>query len=187
MNPFARTTVGLFVVAGPDHEKPLLADQVCAALIDKLYADPSRILDAQTWQNTVQKIPNLVGITVSSQSQSRITSLDNLPQALAEICTAGSGSIQAPKGLTGLIASYLGAYGEPTAVNCLIINQTDPARIDLLLTCLTITEGASREIATTLLTASLDLSQKKTKQNLEQIFSRYGPAAEGPYYLRIVS
>lgn len=190
MNPFAKTASGLFVVIGPKTASPLQAEQVCAAIIDKLRTDPATNLAAQNWQNVVEMIPNQVENLISTRTQQYATP-DELSATLAKICSVSAKDGQAPADLATPLVAYLNRYGEPTSFNCLILDQSNPAQIDLRLTCLNVTDAPGNgkdnfAIASTMLLASLNLSNKPTAANLQQIFGGYAPPADAPYYLRIV-
>ncbi|WP_331375632.1 glutamate acetyltransferase [Sinorhizobium chiapasense] len=188
MNAFAKTAAGLFSVVGPKSSDPLQAERICSALIQKLSEDPSRNLDPRTWQNAVQMVPNQVESATTSQTLNRTMPVSDLPGALASICANAAGGGKAPVSLAKPISSYLSKYGEPTAFNCLILDQSDPAEIHLYLTCLNVTDGRSAgnfSIASTFLSASLNLSDKQTASRIAELFGRYGPPSDQPYYLRI--
>ncbi|ASY73516.1 hypothetical protein [Sinorhizobium fredii] len=189
MNPFAKTAAGLFSVVGPESNDPLEAERICSALIQKLSEDPSRNLDHRTWQNAVQMVPNQVESATTSQTLNRTMPLGDLPGALASICANAVGGGKPPANLTKPISSYLSKYGEPTAFNCLILDQRDSAVIHLYLTCLNVADGrgSNFSITATLLSASLNLSDKQTASRLAELFGRYGPPSDPPYYLRIPS
>ncbi|WP_037469712.1 AraC family transcriptional regulator [Sinorhizobium fredii] len=61
--------------------------------------------------------------------------------------------------------------------------------IHLYLTCLNVADGrgSNFSITATLLSASLNLSDKQTASRLAELFGRYGPPSDPPYYLRIPS
>ncbi|MDK1494450.1 glutamate acetyltransferase [Sinorhizobium sp. 7-81] len=188
MNPFAKTAAGLFVVIAPQKSKPLEAERICSALIRKLSEDPNRNLDARTWQNAVQMIPNLVETASTSRKLNATIADTDLPHALASICANAVGDRQG-SGLAKPISSYLRKYGEPIAFNCLILDQSDPAEIHLFLTCLAVVEGGrpdSRAITATLLSASLNLSDEQTQSAIVQIFGRFGPPSDSQCYLRVL-
>ncbi|PDT27972.1 glutamate acetyltransferase [Rhizobium sp. L9] len=188
MNPFAKTVAGLFTVVGPKSNTPLEAERICSALIQKLLQDPSRNLDPRTWQNAVQMIPTQVGSAITSQTLSRTMPLSDLPGALASICLDGASGGRSLADLAKPIAYYLSTYGEPTAFNFLLLDQTNASNIHLSLTCLNVTDGpdlGNFSITSTLVAASLNLSNKLTQSIITKVFGSFGPPDEQPFYLRI--
>lgn len=187
MNPFAKTIAGLFLVIGPQSNTPLEAERICSALIQKLSDDPSRNLDPHTWQNAMQMVPSQVESATTSQTLNRTMPVGDLPGALASICANVVGGSHA-SALAKPIGSYLNKYGEPTAFNCLILEQTHTDQIHLYLTCLNVTDAGSSgsfSITSTLLSATLNLSNKQTQTTITKIFGSFGPPSDEPFYLRI--
>lgn len=186
MNKFAKTIAGLFVVIGPKSDSPLEAERICSALIQKLLEDPSRKLDPGTWQNAVQMVPSQVESAIISQTLNRTIPVGDLPGALASICVGVVGGGHAPI-LTKPITSYLSEHGEPTAFNCLVLDQTDAAEVHVSLTCQNVKEGHSGDfsIASTQLSASLALSNKRTQTIITKVFSSFDTPGDEPFYLRI--
>ncbi|MBP2444143.1 glutamate acetyltransferase [Rhizobium leguminosarum] len=188
MNPFAKTVAGLFTVIGPKSNTPLEAERICSALIQKLSEDPSRNLDPRTWQNAVQMIPSQVESAITSQTLNRTMPLGDLPGALASICANGASGGRSSADLAKPIVSYLSKYGEPTAFNFLVLDQSDSSEIHLNLTCLNVTDGpdfGNFSITSTFLAASLNLSNKQTQSTITRVFGSFGPPDEQPFYLRI--
>ncbi|MQW68789.1 glutamate acetyltransferase [Sinorhizobium medicae] len=186
MNTFAKTIAGLFVVIGPKSDSPLEAERICSALIQKLSENPSRKLDPGTWQNAVQMVPSQVGSAIISQTLNRTIPVGDLPGALASICVGVDGGGHAPI-LTKPVTSYLNEYGEPTAFNCLVLDQTDTAEVHVSLTCQNVKEGHSGDfsIASTQLSASLALSNKRTQAIITNVFGSFDTPGDEPFYLRI--
>lgn len=187
MNPFAKTVAGLFSVVGPQSNTPLESERICSALIQKLSDEPSRNLDPRTWQNAVQMVPSQVESATTSQTLNRTMPIGDLPGALASMCANVVGGNHAST-LAKPIGSYLSKFGEPTAFNCLILDQTRTSQIHLYLTCLNVTDGSSAgsfSIASTLLSAMLDLSNKQTQTTITKVFGSFGPPSDQPFYLRI--
>ncbi|ASQ13424.1 glutamate acetyltransferase [Sinorhizobium meliloti] len=186
MNKFAKTIAGLFVVIGPKSDRPLEAERICSALIQKLLEDPSRKLDPGTWQNAVQMVPSQVESAIISQTLNRTIPVGDLPGALASICVGVVGGGHAPN-LTKPVTSYLSEHGEPTAFNCLVLDQTDTAEVHVSLTCQNVKEGHSGDfsIASTQLSASLALSNKRTQTIITKVFSSFDTPGDEPFYLRI--
>ncbi|WP_027994189.1 hypothetical protein [Sinorhizobium meliloti] len=186
MNTFAKTIAGLFVVVGPKSDSPLEAERICSALIKKLSEDPSRNLDPRTWQNAVQMIPSQVECATISQTLNRTIPVGDLPGALAWICASVVGGGHAPI-LTRPMTSYLSEYGEPTALSCLVLDQTDTAEVHVCLTCLNVTEGHSGNFSTasTQLSASLTRSNKRTQTIVTKVFGSFDTPSDQPFYLRI--
>ncbi|MDX0509789.1 glutamate acetyltransferase [Sinorhizobium medicae] len=186
MNPFAKTVAGIFLVVGPQTNNPLEAEGICSALIQKLSDDRSRNLEPSTWQNAVQMVPSQVESATTSQTLDRTMPIGDLPGALASICANVVGGSHA-SALAQPIGSYLSKFGEPAAFNCLILDQTRTSQIHLYLTCLNVTDGPSSgsfRIASTLLSTTLDLSNKQTRTNVTKVFGSFGPPSDEPFYLR---
>ncbi|QND44360.1 glutamate acetyltransferase (plasmid) [Rhizobium lusitanum] len=189
MNPFAKTASGLFIVVGPRSDSALIAERICAGLILKLEQGPAHILDAKAWQDAVQMVPNLVAGASASQKLNQTLRLDSLATTIAEICSGPYNSEQAPIDLTTSITSYLNTYGRPSSFNCLIVDQAEPIQIHMRLTCLSITNGAEPDnfgITSSLFSASLNLSTKQMLSELAQVFDRFSPPKNQPYYLRVI-
>ncbi|MBY3169864.1 glutamate acetyltransferase [Rhizobium laguerreae] len=188
MNPFAKTVAGLFIVVGPRSNGPLDAERICSALIHTVSEDASRNLDGRTWQNAVQMVPDQVESATTSQTVNCTTPLAGLPGILAMFCTgAGSGSHPT---LAKSIGSYLEKSGKPTAFNCLILDQSEPAEIHLYLTCLNVTEGRNPEkfsISSTQLSATLNLSNKQTQATITKVFGSFQATSDLPFYLRMLN
>ncbi|MBX4967842.1 glutamate acetyltransferase [Rhizobium binae] len=188
MNSFAKTVAGLFTVVGPKSNTPLEAERICSALIQKLSEDPSRNLDPRTWQNAVQMIPTQVESAITSQTLNRTMPLGDLPGALASICADGASGGRPLAGLAKPIGYYLSTYGEPSAFNFLLLDQTDASEIHLNLTCLNVTDGpdlGNFSITSTLVAASLNLSNTQTQSIITKVFGSFSPPDEQPFYLRI--
>jgi len=189
MNPFAKTASGLFVAVGPKADSALIAERICAGLIQKLEQNPAHILDAGTWQGAVQMVPNLVAGANTSQKLSQTVPLDSLATTIAEICSGPYNSGQTPNDLTTSITSYLNTYGTPSSFNCLIVDQADSIQIHMRLTCLSVADGAEPDdfgITSSLFSASLNLSTKQMLSELAQVFDRFSPPKNQPYYLRVI-
>lgn len=98
--------------------------------------------------------------------------------------------MKAGVGLAKAIRSYLSKHGEPTAFNCLVLDQSDSAEVRLSLTCLAVVEVGSADslaITSILLSASLNLSNEQTQSTIAQVFGRFSSPSDSPYYLRLFS
>ncbi|CAK10416.1 glutamate N-acetyltransferase [Rhizobium johnstonii] len=189
MNPFAKTVAGLFLVVGPESNSPLDAERICSGLIQKLSEDASRNLDARTWENAVQMVPDQIESATTSQTVNCIMPLGGLPGNLAMFCTGAVSGSHRPT-LAKSIGSYLGKFGKPTAFNCLILDQSDTAEIHLYLTCLNVTEGRKSEkfsISSTQLSATLNLSNKQTQATITKVFGSFPATSDQPFYLRMLN
>lgn len=189
MNPFEKTSAGLFLVVGPPSSGPLEAERICSALIQKLSEGPTLNLDASTWQNAMQMVPNQVETATTSMTLNRTMAVAELPDAFASICANAADGAKAAFDLAKPISIYLSKYDEPTAFNCLILDQSDSAEIHLSLTCLAVFDRGSLgsfALTSTLLKASLNLSNKHTQSTIAQVFGRFGPPSDSPYYLRVL-
>lgn len=189
MNPFTKTAVGLFLVIGPQARQLLEAERICSALIQKLYEDPARTLDPGAWQNAVQMIPDQIETATISRALGRTMAVANLPSVLASICAKAAERNKANDNLAKAISSYLSKYDNPTEFNCLVLDQSDPAEINLSLTCLAVLNIGSADsyVNSTLFSASLNLSNKKTRSAIAKVFGSFGSPINSPYYLRILS
>ncbi|MER9683988.1 glutamate acetyltransferase [Mesorhizobium sp. M0115] len=190
MNPFAKTAAGLFLVIGPQSSQPLEAERICSAIVQKLFEDPTRTLDSRTWQNAAQMVPNQVETATTSRTLNRTMDVAELPSAFASICANAADGNEAGVGLAKAIRSYLSKHGEPTAFNCLVLDQSDSAEVRLSLTCLAVVEVGSADslaITSILLSASLNLSNKQTQSTIAQVFGRFSSPSDSPYYLRLFS
>ncbi|TWI18055.1 hypothetical protein IQ26_07382 [Mesorhizobium tianshanense] len=189
MNPIAETTAGLFLVIGAQSSGPLEAERICSALIQKLSEGSILNLDPSTWQNAMQMVPNQVEAATASKTQNRTMAVADLPSTLASICADAADGDKAGVDLAKPISVYLSRYGEPTAFNCFILDQSDSAKIHLSLTCLAAFDGGSPgsfAVTSTLLKACLNLSNKDTQSTIAQVFGRFGPPSDSPYYLRVL-
>lgn len=190
MNPFAKTAAGLFLVIGPQSGQPLEAERICTALVQKLFEDPTRNLDSRAWQHAVQMVPNQAEAATNSKTLNRTMDVADLPSAFASICANAAVGNEAGVDLTKAILSYLSEHGEPTAFNCLVLDQSDSGEVHLSLTCLAVVQVGSADslaITSTLLSASLNLSNKQTQSTIAQVFGRFGSPSDSPYYLRLFS
>ncbi|TIN17054.1 MAG: glutamate acetyltransferase [Mesorhizobium sp.] len=189
MNPIAETTAGLFLVIGPQSRgRPLEAERICSALIQKLSEGSNLNLDARAWQNAMQMMPNQVETATALKALNRTMAVADLPSTLASICANAADGGKAGVDLAKPISICLSRYGEPTAFNCFILDQSDSAKIHLSLICLAVLDGGSPgsfAVTSRLLKASLDLSNKHTQSTVAQVFGRFGPPSNSPYYLRI--
>ncbi|WP_037471623.1 hypothetical protein [Sinorhizobium fredii] len=188
MNPFAKTTAGLFVVVAPQSSEPLEAERICSALIQKLCEVPTRNLDPRTWQNALQMVPNQVETSGISKTLNWTIADGDLTNALASICAKAAADRKTGVDLATPIRAYLSQYGEPIAFNCLILDQSDSAEIHLFLTCLAVAEAGSSDgcaITSTSRSASLNLSDEQAQSIIVQVFGRFGPPSDSPYYLRV--
>ncbi|RWM69275.1 MAG: glutamate acetyltransferase [Mesorhizobium sp.] len=189
MNPIAETTAGLFLVIGAQSSGPLEAERICSALIQKLSEGSILNLDPSTWQNAMQMVPNQVEAATASKTQNRTMAVADLPSTLASICADAADGDKAGVDLAKPISVYLSRYGDPTAFNCFMLDKSDSAKIHLSLTCLAAFDGGSPgsfAVTSTLLKACLNLSNKDTQSTIAQVFGRFGPPSDSPYYLRVL-
>lgn len=189
MNPIAETTAGLFLVIGVQSSGPLEAERICSGLIRKLSEGSILNLDPSMWQNAMQMVPNQVEAATASTTLNRTMAVADLPSTLASICADAVDGDKAGVDLAKPISVYLSRYGEPTAFNCFILDQSDSAKIYLSLTCLAVFDGGSPgsfAVTSTLLKACLNLSNKDTQSTIAQVFGRFGPPSDSPYYLRVL-
>ncbi|THK33533.1 glutamate acetyltransferase [Ensifer sp. MPMI2T] len=189
MNPFAKTAAGLFVVIAPPSSEPLEAERICSGLIKKLSENLTYNLDPRAWQNAMQMVPNQVAGALSSRTLKWTIADGDLPSALASVCANAAGDRATSVDLAKPIRIYLSQYREPIAFNCLILAQPDPAAIHLLLACLTVVEAGSTDsyaITSTLLSASLNLFDEHTRSTITQVFGRFSPPSDSPYYLHLM-
>lgn len=188
MNPFVKTTAGLFIVIAPRSNEPLEAERICSALIQKLSEDLTSSLDPRTWQNAMQMVPNQVEAAVTSRTQNWTSADGDLRGALASTCANAASEYQTGVDLAKPIGNYVSQYGVPIAFNCLMLIQSSSAEIHLSLTCLAVVEAGSPDncaITSTSLSASLSLSDEQTQYTIAQVFGRFGPPRASPYYIRV--
>lgn len=188
MNPFAHTAAGLFIVLGPKSRKPLIAEQICSAVIEKLMQDPARQLEAQTWTNIVQNVPNQVSTAMTSNALARHEPLSDLPRDLAKILAGPLTDLIKP------IAAYLEGYGAPTAVNCLVLDQSNAKTIQINLATVTVKQSVSQKVGIenyaiqqTFASARINISDASVLRSLEAVFSNFQVPDDAPYYQRITT
>ncbi|RVD68424.1 glutamate acetyltransferase [Mesorhizobium sp. M4A.F.Ca.ET.029.04.2.1] len=189
MNPIAETTAGLFLVIGAHSSGPLEAERICSGLIRKLSEGSILNLDPDIWQNAMQMVPNQVEAATAAKTLKRTMAVADLPSTLASICADAADGDKAGIDLGKPISVYLSRYGQPTAFNCFILDQSDSAKIYLSLTCLAVFDDGSPgsfAVTSTLLKACLNLSNKDTQSTIAQVFGRFGPPSDSPYYLRVL-
>ncbi|WP_246299567.1 hypothetical protein [Sinorhizobium psoraleae] len=123
-------------------------------------------------------IPNQVEIATTSRTLTRTTAVADLPSALASICAKAADERIPGVDLAEPIRIYLSEYGEPNAFNCVMLDQSDSAEIHLYLICLAVVDHGNADglaVTSTLLSASLNLSNKHTQSTIAQVFGGFTP------------
>jgi flagellar biosynthesis component FlhA len=190
LNPFVRTSAGIFAATGSRAQEPTIAERICAAVSGKIASDIDKALDSAWWTECAGMIPGQVPANILKASNASIVAKQGEPIQIANLCISpvfANGTVATlPAAIAGLIATLPNLQ----SLNSLTISLSEGGALQISLAIITIqrtgssqpglwTESAAFERTET----TVNYGDENVASEIDELFGAFEALKDEPYYV----
>jgi flagellar biosynthesis component FlhA len=190
LNPFVRTSAGIFVATGSRAQEPTIAQRICAALSGKIASDIEKALDPVWWTECVGMIPGQMPANILKASNASIVASQGETVQIANLCISPVFAKATVATLPAAIAGLVATLPNLTTLNSLTISLSMGGALQISLAIITIERAASSQPG--LWTESAAFERTETTVNygdatvaseIDELFGTFEALTNEPYYV----